>query len=144
MKNIVTIERTYLPECTLSRITTPSGSVYAGIENPWLDNRPNVSCIPEGMYIATLEPSNLTKRLTGGEYDDAWRLHNVVGRSAIIVHVGNTAADTEGCLIIGLRRAPVNNKFGVVDSKLALRAFREDLSEYSNLVFWYKSWNLYK
>lgn len=144
MSNIVTVERVYLPECTLSRVTTPSGSVYAGVENPWLGNRPNVSCIPEGIYLATLEPSALTDKLMRGEFKDAWRLHNVVGRSAIIVHAGNTTEDTEGCLILGLNRACINGKFGVSNSKDAIRAFREDVMDFNVLKFWYKNWNLYK
>ena len=63
------------------------------LEEPWLENKRNVSCIPEGRYKCV--PHN------GFKYKDTWKLLDVPGRSAILIHVGNTILDTEGCILVG-------------------------------------------
>ena len=64
------------------------------LELPWKQNQRNVSCIPEGSYLASREYH--TKK------GHVFRLHNVEGRSGILIHVGNSLDDTEGCILLGL------------------------------------------
>jgi hypothetical protein len=42
--------RTYHPDGTNRELVCSGKSVCSSIELPWLDNRQNVSCVPEGRY----------------------------------------------------------------------------------------------
>lgn len=64
------------------------------LEEPWRDNQPNVSCIPEGSYRCIIAWSNRFQRLMP-------RLLDVPGRSGILIHPGNTLKDTSGCILVG-------------------------------------------
>ena len=64
--------------------------VCSVLEEPWQDNQPNVSCIPEGEYPLALEYSPSWKQ-------NLWTIKDVPGRSYIRIHVGNSVDDTEGC-----------------------------------------------
>lgn len=90
-------------------------------ENPWLDNRQNVSCIPAGIYQCV--PHN------GFKYKDCWRLLDVPGRSAILIHAGNTIRDTEGCILPGLQLGTLKGLPAVLQSKAAMTRLRDVLPE---------------
>ena len=68
------------------------------LENHWEENTPRVSCIPEGCYgMGTKEY---------GRYWDKYQLpipilHDVPGRSQILIHPGNYPKDTLGCILVG-------------------------------------------
>ena len=68
------------------------------LENPWLDNERNVSCIPEGVYYC--EPYSSPK------YPNVYEVKDVPNRSYILLHIGNYAKDTEGCILVGLGVMP--------------------------------------
>lgn len=61
------------------------------LERPWLNNAPMVSCIFAGAY--SVGPNPGTK---------PWRLQNVPGRTQVDIHAGNTIADSEGCILVGM------------------------------------------
>ena len=76
------------------------------LELPNLDGRPG-SCIPQGRYKVVLAPS--PKFMAKGE-SDSWvqgyanempHLEGIPGRSLIMIHWGNDAKDTEGCILVG-------------------------------------------
>lgn len=95
MKTAV-ITRTYFDDATLGifKFLDRNNPCFYTIERPWLDNKTNESCIPEGEYIC--EPYSSDK------YPDVWELQDVKDRSLILIHVGNWAHDVKGCIAIGL------------------------------------------
>lgn len=67
--------------------------VLVSLELPWKDNKQNVSCIPAGEYRCT--------KYNGTRFKDCFWVHDVPNRHAILVHVGNTPNDTQGCILAG-------------------------------------------
>jgi hypothetical protein len=78
------------------------------LELPWLDNRPNVSRIRPGLYTARIYASPKRKGAL------VILLENVPGRKKVEVHIGNTTADTEGCLLAGEQFEWVETRSGRV------------------------------
>lgn len=60
------------------------------IEPPVRANKPKA--IPTGKYNASIEYKNQTPRI---------RLKDVPGFTGILIHVGNSVADTTGCVVLG-------------------------------------------
>ena len=88
-------------------------ATFHTLELPWRGNERNVSCIPEGSYLATRE--------LHPKKGIVYRLHNVEGRSGILIHVGNSLTDTEGCILIGKKSDLIAHT--VTSSKLAVKEF---------------------
>ena len=59
------------------------------------------TAIPAGAYRVTLEHSARFG-------PDTLTIHDVSGFQYIRMHAGNTAADTEGCLLLGLQAGPAS------------------------------------
>lgn len=58
---------------------------------------PHVTAIPHGEYNVTMSMSNRFKKIMP-------ELHDVVGFAGVRIHAGNTAEDTEGCIIVGMQK----------------------------------------
>lgn len=70
------------------------GKMFATtMENPWLNNEKNVSCIPTGTYKA--------KKFNSSKHGKTLVVEGVPNRSGILFHVGNYPKDTEGCILLG-------------------------------------------
>ncbi len=76
-------------------------AVLKTLELPWLDNRRNVSCIPEGVYNVSVHPRGLS-------------VENVPNRSGILFHVGNYTKNTRGCILPGLYHDDIDGD-GITD-----------------------------
>ena len=98
---------------TIGRLTYDGEHFYT-VERPWLDNQQNISCIPTGFYklIRVNSP-----RFGPG----TWEVAAVTGRSHILIHVANTAADVIGCVGLGMGLFPQLQ--GVSNSKAAIENF---------------------
>ena len=96
------------------------------LENPWLDNRPVVSCIPADAYVC--EP------FSGARYKNVWQVQGVPGRSAILIHHGNTESDTNGCILLGMGTGQINGHPAVIDSRKAVEYFRSILGTNSFIL----------
>ena len=94
-------------------------------EPPWKNNRPNVSCIPEGRYIV--------RRYASSRFGYVYRLCDTMTapRAAILIHTGNLAGDiemgllshTHGCILPGLYMGAYKNQKAVLGSRAALNKF---------------------
>lgn len=140
--NLTLIRHSYTRESTL-------GFLYANplrlatLEEPWIPDPDGPggqrrekglreSCIPDGTYA--LQPHSSDR------FDRVWALSNphlgvyyqpaeiprgqTWGRSAILIHAGNTTADTLGCVLVGLRHARISSEYTVLESRAALDQLR--------------------
>lgn len=92
-----------------------NGNQFATIERAWLENKRNESCIPQGRYLCKFLP-----RSASGKYKNCYHLQNVKDRSGILIHNGNLASHSKGCIILGSRRGFLNGKRAVLSSKTAM------------------------
>lgn len=102
----------YDPEHTLGLLRWRDFEHAYTVEDGWRDNRPNVSCIPDGIYRV------VPRRFNKGGYD-AWEILDVPGRDQIKIHAANTALDVQGCIAPGDRIAAFGELLGVERSKAA-------------------------
>lgn len=106
----------YSPLGTFGRLSTPDGITLYTVERPWLNNAPEISCIPEGHYICA------PRMFYRGGYQ-AVEVVNVPNRSHILFHIANTPADVLGCIGVGARLGCINNLWAVLDSKVGFNLF---------------------
>ena len=96
------------------------GNTFYVLERPWLNNKVNVSCVPEGEYVAHFLPKS-----GSGRYTNVYHLLPVSGRSGILIHKGNLVSHSLGCLIIGTAIGNLGGKPAVLQSAKALRKLNE-------------------
>ncbi len=98
--NLLLIRDTHSETSTIGKLYLNGELMCDTLENPWLDNQRNISCIPAGQYNVRLR---LARESATRDY-----LHLLVqevpNRSYILFHIGNTAKDTQGCILVGLKR----------------------------------------
>ena len=105
--NLLIIRDTFTKESTIGRLFINGESFCDTLENPYINNERNISCIPEGQYKVRIR---LPRESATRDY-----LHllvqDVPNRSYILFHRGNTAKDTSGCILVGNGREhnAVNN-----------------------------------
>ena len=100
------------PSCTtgLLRVFNKYGSLVLHLSTLEPDNIGN---IPKGTYSAHLVYHHL----------DQWRiqLDDVLGRTAIQIHVGNFPRDTTGCVLVGMGHGPDRMKYPTGEEWCTLR-----------------------
>ena len=110
--NLLLIRNTFSNNSTIGELFINGERICDTLENPFINNERNISCIPEGEYKVRLR---LPRESATREY-----LHllvkDVPNRDWILFHRGNTSKDTSGCILVGL-----NTKQDVVyNSTLAM------------------------
>ncbi|MTI13800.1 DUF5675 family protein [Sansalvadorimonas verongulae] len=116
---LLTLERAYLPNCTIGQLHVPGHWTYATIERPWKGNQPFESCIPEGVYDC--------EAFSGNRFKDVWKLKDVPDRTYILIHQGNESKHVQGCIAVG--KTLSDRRFFVNDSVKALNELREILPD---------------
>ena len=128
MKTLTITRQPSTDSGTFGDARTDDGKSWVSLELPWLDNQPDVSCIPTGTYDAELA---FSPRFSKDLYHLA-----VEGRTNILIHSGNFAgndglqSDVEGCILLAMQQGILMNKYGhiqeaVLYSKYALENFLE-------------------
>lgn len=137
---IYILERVYLPTETLGSLYDVNMSLIAKtMELPSLNNRSNVSCIPEDTYIVEKQAPG-----TAGRDYGYFRFVKVIGRgmnaalgmSTILMHKITYVKDLLGCIGIGSRFQDLN-KDGVpdmVESGKKLQWMYENMPEKFQIV----------
>jgi hypothetical protein len=96
--NLLIIRDTFSDKSTIGELFINGERMCDTLENPWINNKKNVSCIPRGEYKVRLR---LARESATRDY-----LHllveDVENRSYILFHKGNSAKDTSGCILVGL------------------------------------------
>jgi hypothetical protein len=90
-------------------------------EDDWQDNAAGRSCIPPGIYKCLHHD--------GEHYKRVWEVLNVPGRTAILIHNGNTARDTQGCILVGDSFGHVGGAPAVMNSLKTLDMLRQRLPD---------------
>ena len=111
--NLLLIRDTFSEKSTIGELFLDGERICDTLENPWLDNQRNISCIPAGVYDVRLR---LARESASRDY-----LHLLVeevpNRDWILFHRGNYPKDTSGCILVGLgsQQDVVNNSTLAMD-----------------------------
>ena len=95
MKNFI-LKRVYFDDATLGMLWNnkePESKVLFTIERPWLQNKKDISCIPEGKYKVV--------KYSSKKFPDVWQLEDVKDRTLILIHKANFASQLKGCIALG-------------------------------------------
>lgn len=114
MADLILTRAVYTPTGTLGMIHDDKQAYCVTLEDPWNQNQKNISCIPIGVYEVVPH--------SGARFKNVWRLLNVPGRAGILIHAGNTQANTEGCILLGTSFVP--DGAHIAGSQIALDAMR--------------------
>ena len=99
-------------------------------EREWVNNQPDVSCIPAGSYAC--------KRVNSPRFGNTFEVTDVPGRTSILFHSGNTKDDSKGCILVGEEFGTVNGKTAVLSSKRGFAEFLERLKDVDKFELWIK------
>lgn len=96
--------------------------------------RRGVTAIPVGRYRVTLDvvspkfSKKTAYQFCGGKLP---RIINVPAFDGVLIHIGNTANDTEGCILVGK-----NTEVGkVLQSTVTFRALYEELKQAKDTIY---------
>lgn len=106
------------------RLTTPGFRCFS-LELPWRDNKPEVSCLPEGVYWARW---SLSPRLKKWTYEI---IEQIPERAGFRLHSGNKAGDVHkgfksdslGCPLLGYHFGVMHGQRAVLVSRPAVADF---------------------
>ncbi|TBG37170.1 hypothetical protein ELG78_09325 [Rhizobium leguminosarum] len=121
-------------QLTLNRLTESNGAslgVLKGLsrtlytlEEAWRENKPKVSCVPAGSYRCIPHGWEAGTKVSKPR---TWELVGVPGRSAVLIHIGNTTRDTEGCILAGMGLMVTQLLSSISDSRLAIELMRREI-----------------
>lgn len=117
---MLTLKRVAYTESETFGVLIRDGVPFAvTLEEAWRENRPSVSCIPNGNYQC--------KRIISPKFGETFEVAAVPGRTHILFHVGNTHRDTEGCILVAQYFERIGEMNAVLGSRQAFPAFMERL-----------------
>jgi len=132
---LITLTRYYTPLGTFGEWSVDEFKCVT-LERPWLDNKLNVSCIPEGIYELKLRESPIVKKMTHKRYTQGWEVMDVKDREYVMIHPGNYVADSEACILVGEKMTVNQNKgLMITNSQNTFNKLMKELSKQD-------SWNI--
>lgn len=69
-------------------------------------------CMPAGRYWCI--------RHNSPKHPNSWEITNVPGHTAVLIHIGNTIADTKMCVLVGLELGKLNGVPAILHSTDAM------------------------
>ena len=100
-------------------LTLNDETVCVTLERPWADNKPNISCVPEDIYLC--------ERVDSPRYGDTFKVMDVPGRTNILFHKGNVVDDSLGCVLLGSEYGALKDQRAVLNSSKAFFTFMKRL-----------------
>ena len=95
--NLLILRDTFTDKSTIGELFLNSEFMCDTLENPYINNERNISCIPEGEYKVRIR---VARESATRDY-----LHllvqDVPNRDHILFHRGNSSKDTRGCILVG-------------------------------------------
>ena len=98
--NLLILRDTFTDNSTIGELFLNNEFMCDTLENPELNNVKNISCIPEGQYSVRLR----TARESATRDYLHLLVQDVPNRDYILFHIGNSAKDTSGCILVGIGR----------------------------------------
>tara|TARA_R110002126_G_scaffold175723_3_gene324352 strand:- start:737 stop:1165 length:429 start_codon:yes stop_codon:yes gene_type:complete len=125
--------REYTPSATFGELYLDAENLdepYCfSVERPWLDNKPMVSCVPEGTYTIVLHTSPKFGKVYYLEnHKLGVSLHDATKRTHILIHPANWASQLLGCIALGKSIIEFPQGRGVTSSKATCRRFKSKLN----------------
>lgn len=120
----VVIERQFLDDCTIGYLIINNKEFCKTLERPWLENKRNISCIPNGHYYC--------KKRFSLKFGWCFEVTNVKGRGGILFHAGNIAQHSKGCILLGSNFGVLNSQQAVLQSRDAVKKFDSFFKNYNS------------
>lgn len=121
MRSLRLVRISEVDDTTLGVLCIDDRPLFVTLEDAWKNNARRISCIPEGEYVI--------RRHTSPKFGLCYSVDNVPERSHILIHAGNTAADTNGCILVGLQFGELKGKPAILRSKDAMVLLLARLAE---------------
>tara|TARA_R110002153_G_scaffold20513_1_gene69511 strand:+ start:4930 stop:5430 length:501 start_codon:yes stop_codon:yes gene_type:complete len=96
--NLLIVRDTFTEVSTIGNLYLDDEWLCDTLELPYLDNQRNISCIPTGQYEVRLR---LPRESATRDYIHLL-VKDVKDRDYILFHIGNSAKDTRGCVLVGI------------------------------------------
>lgn len=110
-------------------LTMPSGREFYTLEPPWRNNKPFVSCIPDGAYLIESWESPTHGKcyiVSGGTVGKTEG-----NRTYILFHPANKVHELQGCIALGLGMSGDN----LTKSAAAIKLFLDELNGEPAMLF---------
>ena len=95
--NLLLIRDSFSDKSTMGKLFLNGELLCDTLENPWLDNQKNISCIPAGEYKVRIREA----KESGSRNYNHLLVQEVPNRKYILFHRGNYPKDTSGCILVG-------------------------------------------
>lgn len=118
------------PWGTFGTLRLPDGTAFPTVEPRWEYNAKGKSCIPAGEYLMAMRSSRIVARTSAQEFQKGWEITGVQDRDLIMVHPGNWAEDSNGCVLVGRAHTVITGKPGISASRAAFKDLMDRLAKH--------------